>query len=230
MLAAALLIGHAYGQATLPDVPPVSSLLTPSKNTVEILKIAFSDDVLALEARVLEVIKDRPDWYLELFEQTPTGDPLPYDARFGISEAEYQRLRTARRNITVLGCSTITLMTVEAVPGQVYLRGGPGLDGLNGVSFRPRPGGIYWVNTRIGTAGGQRAFVTDDNDTLGVRAGYTWVLGAPRDGQPNNQNAVLNFSRDQTGRLILGYYLQERRDGQEVRKVDEVVRTANCQP
>lgn len=230
MLAAALLIGHACGQATLPDVPPVVSLLTPGKQTVEILTIAFSDDILALQARVLEVTNSKPAWYLELYEQTPPGEWLPYDARLGISEAEYQRLRTARRNVTVTGCSTMTLKTIAAVPGQVYLSGGLGLEGLGGVSFRPASGGVYWVNTRIGTAGAQRAYLTQEDDPLGSRVGYTWTLGARRDSQPENQFAKLNFSQDQTGRFVLEYQLQERRDGQDVRNVHVVVRTANCQP
>lgn len=230
LLAAALLIGHACAQVTLPDVPPVPALLTPGTTTVEILKVAFADDILALNARALDAIKDRPTWYLELLEKTRPGEALPYDARFGLNEAEFGRLRTARRLVTVTGCSSVTLKTIEAVPGQIYLRGGRGLEGLDGISFRPRSGGMYWINTRIGTAGGQRAYTTEADDPLGVRAGYTWFLGTRRDSQPNNQFAALNVSRDQLGRLIVGDVLQERRDGQDVRKVDVVVRAANCQP
>lgn len=231
LLAAALLFGHASGQATAPAVPPVPTLLTPGKVTVEILNVALPDDALALEARVREAVKGRPGWYLALLEQTPEGGIIPYDARLGITESEFQRLTTARRTVTVTGCSTITLLTIKEVPGQVYLRGGPGLDGLNGVSLRPRPGGTYAVNTRVGTAGSQRAWTTTaDHDPLGVRSGYTWSLGIWRDGQPDNQLAALHLSRDQTGRLIVGYVLEEWRDGQDVRKVNVVVRTANCQP
>ena len=230
LLSAALLFGHASGQATLPDVPPVPTLLTPGKFTVEILKLAFPDDILALEAQVGEAIKERPAWYLDLLARTPEGGIIPYDTRLGISEPDFQRLVAARRTVTVTGCSTITLLTIKAVPGQVYLRGGPGLDGLNGVSLRPASGGSYWVNTRIGTAGRQRAFTTTADRSLGIRAGYTWSLGTRRDSQPNNQLAVLDLSRDQTGRLIVAYVLEEWRDGQEVRKVDVVVRSADCQP
>ncbi|GGL82869.1 hypothetical protein GCM10010840_20780 [Deinococcus aerolatus] len=230
LLSAALLFGHVYGQATLSDVAPVSTLLTPGKVTVEILKIALPDDALALEARVREAVKGRPGWYLELWEQTPEGGIIPYDARLGITEPEFQRLVTARRTVTVTGCSTITLLTIKEVPGQVYLRGGPGLDGLNGVSLRPWPGGTYAVNTRVGTAGDQRAWTTTADDPLGVRSGYTWSLGARREDQSNYQLAALHLSRDQTGRLIVGYVLEERRDGQEVRNVNVVVRSANCQP
>ncbi|OLV15920.1 hypothetical protein BOO71_0013513 [Deinococcus marmoris] len=210
-------------------MPPVPTLLTPGKVTVEILNVVFPDDVLALEARVQEAIRGRPAWYLDLLARTSESELIPYDVRLGISEAEFQRLATARRTVTVTGCSTITLLTIKEVPGQVYLRGGSGLDGLNGVSFRPSSGGIYWVNTRIGTASGQRAFTTSADDPLGVHSGYTWFLGTRRDGQLNNQWAVLDLSRDQTGRLIVAYVLQERRDGQAVRNVNVVVRTANCQ-
>ncbi|MDV6374804.1 hypothetical protein [Deinococcus arenicola] len=230
LLAAALLIGHAHGQATTPAIPPVPTLLTPGKTTVEILKVALPDDALVLDARVREAIKGRPAWYLDLLERAPESGLIPYDARLGISEPEFQRLAAARRDVTVTGCSTITLLTIKEVPGQVYLHGGPGLDGLNGVSFRPSSRGSYWVNTRIGTAGSQRAFTTAADDPLGVHSGYTWFLGTRRDGQLNNQWAVLDLSRDQTGRLIVTYFLEEIRDGQDVRKVDVVVRTAHCQP
>jgi hypothetical protein len=229
LAALVLLGGHAGAQGATPVTVPVPSLLAPGTITVEMLKVALSNEDQVLNARALNAIKDRPAWYLELLQKTALGQPLPYDARFGVSEAEFRHLQAATPQITVTGCSTLKIMTIEAVPGQLYLRGGPGLEGLNGVSLRPASGGKYWVNTRIGTAGGQRPF-TSDTSPLGVRAGYTWSLGSRRDDQPNNQFAVLDVARDADNRLLVALFLQERRDGQEVRKVDVLVRTANCTP
>jgi len=216
---------HAVDPAPVAAVPALTTLLRPQRVEVEILRVALPADLQAIDDRVSAAVRDRPEWYVNLNDATPAGDPIPYDRRFGVTQAEFSRLIAGKAQVTITGHSTLTIGNGSR-SGDLTLRGGAGLEDLAGVNLLRVPNGKYHVSTRIGTAGSQQPFVFTAESPLGTRSGYSWSLGSPKNDRLNVQYALLRIGLLQDGgQLVIQYRMYEDQDGARLRNVDLTVRT-----
>jgi len=147
-----------------------------------------------------------------------------------VTQAEYDRLRTTRPQVTVTGHSTMTIANGSS-PGSLTLRGGPGLEDLIGLNLLRSSNGTYHVTTRVGTTGGQRAFMSSATALLGAQSGYAWSLGGHGFDRLNDQYALLRVGLlREGGQLVIQYRLYEDQDGTRIRDVDLTVRTVGYRP
>ncbi|MDB5044176.1 MAG: hypothetical protein JWQ08_226 [Deinococcus sp.] len=231
LLSVALLLAcNALAQVT-PPAPALSSLLTPRTVAVERLEVSLIPELRAINQRLQQAVQNQPDWYVALFKATPAGQFMAYDARFGVTAQEYERLQQPIYVVKSLGFGDLILFEPKGSAGKVYVRGSAAPDELSGLSFQPRSGGTFHVATRVGTAGGQRPVTIGAPDLLGARVGYVWQLSnSPRDLQ-NDREAFLRLSRmTATGQLVFEFQMYEVRDKKVVRDVAVILRSVEALP
>lgn len=110
ILAALLLAG--CGDSPSRTGPPVAGgLLNLGTSGVEVLEMWSPPRMAALTQRVQTAIQQNPEWWQEHVRRAPPGQPIAYDARLGINEAEYReflqfadsvRMRPARTDSVVV--------------------------------------------------------------------------------------------------------------------------------
>lgn len=175
---------------------------------VDVMEMLLPPRAAELAARLQRAIRQNPEWVLAQVQSAKPGEPLPYDARLGVTKEEYdeflalsqQRTMQKKRNAKI----TITMQADD-----VYaLDGGDALPDLNGIVIDLKND---LVRTPFGIAKERSEINTTDKSPLGSWRGIQWALD---DVAPDGIDAIfakLAIGRQtRTGRGIIYYDVKIR--------------------
>ena len=166
--------------------PPIPAPATPFGNSVEpsayIHAGRFTADVMEpttppraaeLIARLQQAARKNPEWFREQVKLVKPGEPLPYDPRLGMSQAEYEDFLAMSRQMKMQKRGEVEISITSKGDGVYALDGGQRLPDLTGVEIDAVR---REARTPYGVARGQAAFNASDDSALGAWNGVEWKL------------------------------------------------------
>jgi len=84
----------AFGAASPPEQKPVAPLdiesLLPADGTVmDVMELKAPPRLEELAAKLQQTVAKDPEWWLAHVRKAKPGEPIPYDARLGLSKEEF---------------------------------------------------------------------------------------------------------------------------------------------
>lgn len=152
----------------------IDSVLHDSVCKFEITEFDFPADVRDILLRFNNGIAANQEWFKQYAGRVPAGQPLPYDARFGITPEEYGKIRSMDKVHPALKVIDTQRITILRQDGKISFKGdGDGriLDYLE----------IYLDKDQLIFAGDTIPFVPGINTSpsaaaYGLSDGYAWRL------------------------------------------------------
>lgn len=104
---------------------------------VDIMDLLVPPRLTELSEKLKAGVAQNPQWFFEHSQKTPAGQAMAYDAKLGISEAEYAEFLSLAESQKLRKVARVP-MTVTALPGgRLRLDGGKGLPELTGLEVDP---------------------------------------------------------------------------------------------
>jgi hypothetical protein len=155
--------------------PPVAfrELLSVGQVEVTVLTLGAPPRFTELATRIQHAARANQEWWTAHVRSAPEGQPLPYDARMGVSEAEYREMLRLADSVVMQRTGGGTLR-ISALPTGWRLDGGRAFSELNGID-------IDTIARVVRTPFGElREFnvveANDDQRATGRWAGAQWNL------------------------------------------------------
>jgi hypothetical protein len=203
------------------ESPQLDRLLPAVEVTADVMELGAPPRMQELTQRIREAAARNPEWFEEHVAKATPGEPLPYDPRLGVSEAEYREyLQLIKTALTMVKVKETRLRFRQQAEG-VYTVEAAGMPDLAGITIELKKDR---VRTPFGVLGpGTTIENRDDNGPTGPWTGTQWALE-----QQSSENsatvaklAVGRLSRD--GRGILYYTAREIAGGKLVRRADAII-------
>ncbi|MEF2279721.1 hypothetical protein V3W47_15605 [Deinococcus sp. YIM 134068] len=153
---------------------------------VQLVTVGFSEETTRTLEQVQAAMKAHPLEALDLTLNTPEGQPFPYRPWFGVSREAYERARAAQPELFPAGASTLTVQKRGTGGTLLVLRGGAGLEVLNGLQLNMV---ANTLRTPWGTTEGKAISVSDEGG-MGPRAGMTWKIEQAEEFLTGNATSV----------------------------------------
>lgn len=172
---------------------------------VSVLDLAAPPRAHALMARLQAAMRQDSQWWLEYTKQRARpGEPLPYHAKFGISEAEYEEMLTLLNQMQLAEVGTAELVIRAEGERRFVLDGGSALPELTGIV-------VDLEHDRVETPFGHASTsnpiqASEDQRATGPWSGMSWKHEALTGG--GTSGTVINFNLGrlrESGRGILYY-------------------------
>ncbi len=148
-------------------------LLPIGQVDVTVLELGAPPRFTELATRIQAAARANMEWWTAHVRATPEGQPLAYDPRMGVSEAEYKEMLSLAEALVVQRGSTGTLR-VATIPNGWRLDGGTAFPEVNGVEIDTI---ARMVRTKFGEL---RDFnlveANDDQRATGRWTGPQWKL------------------------------------------------------
>lgn len=184
----------------------IESFIPGDRTTVDIMQLIPPNRLVQLSQKFKTALQKNSDreWLSTLIKNTPTGQPLPYDPRLGVSQTEYQEFLSLSTQLTMKKIGNSTLKVKREGTKFVFI-GDDSLTNLSGIKLdRDRnlletPYGATTEITEV-VADPERQRLT------GAWHGVTWKL--ERFDRHTDSQIKVQFSLGkltQTGRGILHY-------------------------
>lgn len=184
----------------------VKSLIPSDRTTVELMQLVPPPRLVELSQKVKIALQKNSnrEWLASLIENTPTGQPLPYDPRLGVSRTEYQEFLNLSQKLSVEKINT-SLLEVKREGRKYVFVGNDSLNSLTGIkldldrNILETPHGTMTEIVEVVADADRQRFT-------GAWNGVTWKL--EQFDRSTNSNIKVQFSLGkltQTGRGILHY-------------------------
>ncbi len=156
----------------------IENLLYPGEYPAEVLdSIVRSPREQELDERLTEAIQSNYEWFNQYLQEHRGEIPLPYNSRFGLSEAEYNELNTLKQNIQVMASYQGPLKVIRN-GGFISFHGEGKLSVLNRVNFNMSNGSVQMANYILSLS--DTLHITGENHGLkSAWDGYTWRFTDP---------------------------------------------------
>jgi hypothetical protein len=219
------LVGSVVATAQSPE-PAVAfrKLLAPGQVDVTILQPAAAPRFTELAARLQQAARANLEWWTTHVRAAPAGQPLPYDARMGLSEAEYREMLSLADSVVVQRIGAATL-AVSTIPRGWRLDGGSAVPEVSGIE-------IDTVALVVRTPFGElRDFnvvrASDAQRATGRWTGPQWKL--ERIDAATGSGVVVSFALgtiEANGRTLLYYDAKRAQNGQIAEKAFRLLELA----
>ncbi|GJM23811.1 MAG: hypothetical protein DHS20C16_02260 [Phycisphaerae bacterium] len=174
---------------------------------VQILELGAPPRAHELMKKMMAGMSSNSEWYANFVrEHAQPGEPLPYDARMGITKEEYDEFLGLNNQLTTVEVGRALLDCKEIAEGRFEFQGGTGLEVLKGIQIDL----IKDVLITTNGIGDNRSEVTasEAQSATGPWNGVQWAV---RDFDTATMTGVvekLALGRlSRTGRYILYYNL-----------------------
>jgi hypothetical protein len=134
-------VGLAALVALLPDLAraegPLDAYL-PKNGTIEghVMKLGVAPEDQAIDKQFKSAVQNNMDWFKRYVTGQKPGQPIPYDRRMGITEAQYDKLQHMKADFQP--GATIAIAVKKAADGSVtFASTTPAADALKSVTFAP---------------------------------------------------------------------------------------------
>lgn len=150
------------------------SVFNRAEFTYEIVEPDLPADMQSILTRFNNAVAANKEWFLEYRNKNATADqPLPYNARFGITATEYNRLlhleKAAPHFITIAQQK----ITVQRQNDHIYFKGNDESRILDYLMIDPQHQAITFVGDTLLFAG---AMNVNQRTPFGLSQGYVWRL------------------------------------------------------
>ncbi|MGH7720162.1 MAG: hypothetical protein ACREON_15135 [Gemmatimonadaceae bacterium] len=188
----------------------IAQLLPNGTVVADVMDIAAPPRLGELSARLQAAARRDPNWWAAHVKAARPGEPLAYDARMGLSEAEYRDLLALTDSMRIRPVARAELR-VSAAPRGWRLEGGPTLPELQGIEIDTVAGE---VSTPMGNAGGVKPITANENQrATGPWDGIQWRREDPSLTSGSGMTITFALGRlRESGRVLL-YYDAKRATG-----------------
>lgn len=131
-LSAGTLLAGAFSLSASAE-PALSVLPLAGPVKARVMQVRGSPEFENISAKLVAAMRSRPEWTLQYVEQHGRpGQPLPYHANFGVTEAEYARMLGGLKEMVLTQVATVTLSARRQQDGSIRLQTTPAsrIDGL----------------------------------------------------------------------------------------------------
>lgn len=111
-------------------------VIVGGKFTVDVMELAAPPRANELNQRLKQAVGQNPNWWLEHVKKASPGEPLPYDARLGLSKTEYDEFLELSKKMTTVKKAEATILVVDKGDDVYVLDGGQQLqDFITGIEI-----------------------------------------------------------------------------------------------
>ena len=171
--------------------------------------------------RFRDAMSKDPEWFKAYVAASPEGEALPYNSRFGLSEAEYSELLASQQKLTLKKTGEARLKFVPKGDSRILIES-PDSPDLNGVE-------IDFAHDKVLTSYGSldtRSEIdnSDAASPTGAWAGSQWSVERHDDAMTQGVIAKIALGRlAASGRLILYFSAKEMKEAKLTRRTDLVL-------
>lgn len=207
----------AAGQAFPLD--SVRALLPAGTLRVDAMDLAPSPRMTELSQKFQAAVQQNAEWFQQHVRSAPPGEPLPYDARLGLTRAEYDEFLRLAGSMELRKVAEAPLV-VRAEGSRLVLDGGRGMPDLTGVAIDLAADQLV---TPLATVTGSREVHNDgEQAAMGAWDGRTWSMeDLSRDARDGK---VVSFSVGRLRESGRGVIYSEMRQVQGGRQILRMVR------
>ena len=178
-------------------------VIRPGTLKVDVMELAAAPRLTELGKRLKNAVRGNPDWFVELLDQTEPGEPIPYDARMGISRADYEDFLAFK--MTAQKRSTATLTIRSRDKDSLVFDGGQDLADLTDIAIDLKND---VVQTPFGVLTKRGEINAPEDSALGAWVGTEWRL--EKDEPSRVIVASLSVGKlTQSGRGVLYYDVKQ---------------------
>jgi hypothetical protein len=183
----------------------ITQLLPEGNSKVDIMGIKFPDGYEELVARLQRSVAVNQEWFFKYQKENYVpGKGLPYHENLGVTEQEWEKMKTMDSQIKLVKIAESEFM-VERNGNEIKISAPPDMDDLNGIRIKLDSNIIYMSKTKISYVG--LSDITDTNNVIGKWKGHRWKL-------EENKNPDYNSREEISGRiyeLTLGQSAKEKK-------------------
>jgi len=190
-------------------------LLPKDGATVDVLQLAPSPRSTELAKKLQNAAAKDPDWWKSHVSKAKMGQPLPYDAKMGLTKEEYQEFLDLSKKRSLTKVKSVKV-NVKRGDNLATLTFGNALPGLSEAIINLKDDS---VKTPFGVTDTRNAVVADPGQRVtGPWDGTEWRLeqGSPTTGELTIVKFAIGKLKD-TGRGILYYDVNQTSKGARVR-------------
>lgn len=212
-LAVAILI--AIPATALPGLAraagPLDAYL-PRSGVIEghVMSLGVAPEDQAIDRQFRSAVRNNMDWFKKYVTGNKAGNPLPYDRRMGITQAQYEKLQHMKADFHP--GAPIAVKVAKTADGIAFAAKDPAAAALDKVTFRPdekaasTPYGKLSIFSTI--------HQTDANAPIGVWSGAEWARVAPT-GADDPAAKIAFGKRESSGEGVMYYQVAPYKDHAE---------------
>lgn len=181
-------------------------VLVPGQITVDLMGMAVPKRAEALGQKFKQAMAKDPNWLLEYSKKNKNrkpGTPLPYDAKMGLSKAEYEEFLVLSKKMTMQKQKEIPLIITAKGDDVFVLHGGKELSDFTGIEIDLKN---EQVQTPFGTLTKRSIINAPEHTALGAWNGIQWMMEKPDPNGITGTVAKLAVGKlKQSGRCVIYY-------------------------
>lgn len=205
-LCVALAAGSSLAQKTA-STSDVAELLPADGKAVDVMQVQAPPRLAEFARKLQQAAAKNPDWWRAHVQKAKPGEPLPYDARLGLTKKEYEEFLSLSSKMTLMKVK-VAKVGVKRDGPRITLNFGDDLPGMKEVVLDLKAG---TVTTPFGVAADRsRILASERQKATGPWDGIQWKLEKV-DKEPAG-GVVVNFALGklkESGRGILYYDVRQ---------------------
>ena len=152
----------------------IDSAFNRAEFTYDIIEPDLPADMQSILNRFNNAVAANREWFLEYRKKYVTTDqPLPYNARFGITVSEYNRVLNLEKTAPHFTTIAQQKVTIQRRNDHIYLKSDGESRILDFLTIDPQPQVITFVGDTLLFAG---AMNINQRASFGLTQGYVWRL------------------------------------------------------
>ena len=197
-------------------------LLPTGKLRAEVMELAAPPRMAELSSRLQAAVRRDPAWWTAHVQAARPGEPLAYDTRLGLTEAEYREFLALGDSLRIRPVAPVELQ-FTAAPGGWRLEGGTSLPELQGIVIDT----LTWeLQTPLGKATAVKVITANTNQqATGPWDGVQWQrtdTSIVTTGSGTAITFALGRLRD-SGRVLLYYDAKQAAGGALTARVGRIL-------
>jgi hypothetical protein len=210
----------AFAQARAFPLDSVRAVLPAGTLRMDAMNVAAAPRMVELSQKLQAAVRQNEAWYQQHLRTRRPGEPLPYDARLGLTREEYDEFLRLAGSLELRKVAEVSLV-VRATGARLVFDGGTEMPELTGVAIDLEADQLV---TPLATITGSREVHNDDEGAaLGTYDWRTWsheeLSADGRDGK------VVSLSVGRLRKSGRGIIHSEMRQVQDGRQTSRVIRT-----
>ena len=211
--------GRADAQAFPLD--SVRALLPPGTLRVDAMDLVPPPRMTELSQKFQAAVRQDVEWFQQHVRSTPQGEPLPYDARLGLTREEYDEFLRLATNVGLRKVAEAPLV-VRAEGSRLVFDGGAGMPDLTGVAIDLAADRL--VTPRDTVAGSDEVHNDGARAAMGPWDGRTWDLEQLSEDARDGRLVSLSVGRlRESGRGVLYWQMREVWGGRQTARIVRIL-------
>lgn len=219
--AALALAPAASARAQAFPLDSVRALLPAGTLRVDAMDVAPAPRMAELAQKFQAAAQRDPQWFQQHVRSARPGEPLPYDAKLGLTREEYDEFLRLAGSMGLRKVAEAPL-AVRAEGSRLVFDGGAGMPDLTGVAIDLASDQLV---TPLATVAGSREVHNDGAGAgIGPWDGRTWSLEELSEDGRDGKVVSLSVGRlRESGRGVLYWQLRQVRGGQQATRMVRIL-------